>query len=181
MKLTNLTEDSDHRFREIAINCQQFIEEAGDQPMIKSCSNQYPDIHRVKVRKRKNNDEFTQTFNEAFYEQYPSVRQRSIIINNSVGDGLEPFYVFPTDGFKFMYAPNITESDTQYRSTFDNITSSMPYHGKELFQEVLTYTYINDSIKKAITETAEIIIYNIPFFYVVRCNIKYDKLMEYVK
>jgi len=181
VKLTNLIEDNDTRLREISLNCQQFLEESEGEPLVKWFSSEYPDIHRVKVRKRKTKNQFDSTFNDAFYEHYPSLRQRSVIINKNKSDGKEPFFVFPSDGFKFMYSPTITDSDKQYGDTFKDITQSLSEDtGKEIFQDVLNYAYVSDSLPKAIVESSEIIVYNIPFFYVVRCNIEYTKLLEYI-
>ena len=134
------------------------------------------------MRKKRNPDAFSNAFNEAFYDQYPSLRQRSVIVNSEKGKGKEPFYVFPSDGYKFMYSPTITNSNNQYGETFTDITKSLSENtGKEIFQDILTYAYVSDSLEKAIVESAEIIVYNIPFFFVVNCNIDYTKLLEYVK
>ena len=95
-------------------------------PLIKWFTTAYPNVHRVKVRKRKLKGEFDTMYNEAFYEQYPSLRQRSIIVNQTPIEGKEPYFVFPSDGFKFMYSPTITDSKIQYGSTFDDVTKSLP-------------------------------------------------------
>ena len=164
------------------MNCQQFLEESHGLPLIKWFTTEYPNVHRVKMRKRKNGGDFDTVFNEAFYEQYPSLRQRSIIINQTPVEGKEPYFVFPSDGFKFMYSPTITDSKAQYGSTYDDVTTSLSEEtGKEIFKDILTYGYVDDSLEKAIVESAEIIVYNIPFFYVVRCNMDYDNLLEYLQ
>ena len=179
MKLTTLIEDVSPKLREISINCQQFIEESNGKPLVKWFSVDYPDVHRVKMRKRKQGTAFDSAFNEAFYEQYPSLRQRSIIVNETPATGKEPFFVFPSDGFKFMYSPTITNSTNQYGSTFTDIRKSLSEEtGKEIFQDILTYAYMSDSLETAIVESSEIIVYNIPYFYVVRCNTDYTKLLE---
>jgi len=182
MKLNNLLVDANPAFREISLNCQQFLEESHGLPLVKWFTKSYPDVHRVKVRKKKNKGEFDTIFNETFYEQYPSLRQRSIIVNQTQVKDKEPYFVFPSDGFKFIYSPTITDSKIQYGTTFDDVTKSLSKEtGKEIFKDILTYGYTDDSLKKAIVESAEIIVYNIPFFYVVRCNIDYNNLLEYLQ
>lgn len=182
MKLNNIIDGADPKFHEIALNCQQFLEESENHPLVKYCSRDYPDVHRVKVRKRKPKDNFSNAFNEVFYESYPSLRERSIIINSVQSNNTEPFFVFPSDGFKFIYSPMVKDSKMQYGNAFDDITSTLSEDGgKEVFQEMISYVYTDDSLQNAIVESSEIIVYNIPYFYVVRCNIEYDKILGYIK
>lgn len=181
MKLTMLIEDGNPMFREISLNCQQFLEESEGNPLVKWCPRTYADLQRVKVRKRKQCSDFDAAFNCAFASLYPSIRQRSIIVNDVRGKRTDQFYVFPSDGYKFIHSPTITNSVEQYGTTFDDIRKSLSVEtGTEIFQDVLKYGYTSGSLSEAILDSSEIIVYNIPYFYVARCHIEYDKLLEYI-
>ena len=181
MKLTMLIEDGNPMFREIFLNCQQFLEESEGVPLIKWCPRTYADIQRVKVRKRSQCSDFDAAFNEVFASVYPSIRQRSIIVNDVRGKRTDQFYVFPSDGYKFIYSPTIKNSQEQYGSTFTDIKKTLSAEtGTEIFQDVLKYGYTTGSMHKAILDSSEIIVYNIPYFYVARCHIEYDKLLEHI-
>jgi len=181
MKLTTLIEDGNPMFREISLNCQQFLEESGGLPLIKWCPRTYTDVQRVKVRKRKQCSEFDTAFNEVFTPTYPSIRQRSIIVNDEHGSDSDQFYVFPSDGYKLIYSPTITNSAQQYGSTFADIKKSLTEStGTEIFQDVLKYGYTSGTMHEAILDSSEIIVYNIPYFYVARCRIDYEKLLEFI-
>lgn len=168
-------------FREISLNCQQFLEESGGLPLVKWCPRTYADVQRVKVRKRKQCSDFDSAFNEVFADVYPSIRQRSIIVNNERGTRTDQFYVFPSDGYKLIYSPTITNSAQQYGDTFTDIKKSLSeVTGTEIFQDILKYGYTSGTMNEALVDSSEIIVYNIPYFYVARCHIEYDKLLEYI-
>lgn len=183
MKLLNVIDFGSEDFKRISLDCQQFIEESQGQPLVKWCSSSYPDVHRVKVRKRKKRDNFDEVFNQAFDAEYPSVRNRSIIVNDDKkNESDEPFFVFPSDGYKFLYAPNIGHSKRQYGATLEGMRSSLKDDESSLsmLRDILQYSYRQDNLKFAILEKVEIIIYNIPYFYVVRGVTPYNKILEYI-
>lgn len=182
MRFHNLLKQNTETFRAVRLECQQFIEESNGNPLIKWCSAEYPDVHRVKVRKRKDTNKFDNAFNSAFSDICPSIRNRSIIVNDSAKyDTDQEFYLFPADGFKILYSPRIENSKTQLSSTYKDMNSSLPSEASEqMFSDVLQYSYKSDDLCSAILERVEIIVYNIPFFYVVRKNIDYKQLLEYI-
>jgi len=83
--------------------------------------------------------------------------------------GTEPFFIFPVNGFKFMYSPLVFHSSSQYRDAFEEIISAMGPEGAiETFSEVLKYDYVSADISKGLQQGCEIIVYGIPYFYAVR-------------
>jgi len=183
MRLHNLLQENTEQFKAINLECQQFLEESNDLPLIKWCSTTYSDVKRVKMRKRKRTDGFVRAFNKAFYEQYPSLLNRSIIVNEDARDASdEQFFVFPSDGYKILYSPVVENSRNQYSVTYEDMCDTLNESAAEdMLGDVLKYTYREDSLAEAIESNVEIIIYNIPYFYVVRRNIDYTQILEYVK
>ena len=183
MKLYNILENGSGLLRSISLDCQEFLEESNDIPLIKWCSPEWPDVHRIKVRKKKHSDKFTEQFNSAFSDIYPSLLNRSIIINKSKPDTInEKFYIFPVDGFKFIHCSKIINSREQLSPTLNEIMEGMGSDlAPEIIQEMLQVTYQESNLNEAIMDDGEIIIYNIPVFYAVKSNMNYKNLLEILK
>jgi len=180
MKLYNILENGSSLLRSIKLDCQEFLEDSQDKPLIKWCSSAWPDVHRIKVRKRKHVDLFTEQFNSAFADVYPSILNRSVIINEfKNNDDDDQFYIFPIDGFKFMYCSEINNSKVQLSPVLDEIMAGMDDEGSGVIQDMLHVTYQEDNITEAIVDNVEIIIYNIPVFYAVRSNIDYSNVVDF--
>lgn len=181
MRVHDLLNNSINDLTTLVSQCSQFIEEAGDQSLLKSLSNQYDDVHKVKVRKRKTQT-FDNTFNEAFNFHY-ELRQRSVFANGQssfVSEGIQTdtFYVFPIDGYKFMYCNEVQNSTVEYQQVFDSIVDGFGQSkGNEVITEMLKFTYIHDNLNEGISNGSELIFYNIPYYYAVRANMEYDSLL----
>jgi len=159
-------------------SCAQFIKESQGQPLFKNLSVGYNNFDKIKVRKRKGEaSDFTETFNEAFEQQHPGLRQRAIFANGSPSfqplfDGVvEPFYVFPIDGYKFMYSKEVENSGQEYKQVFDTLFEQFGEEkGNEVLTDLLKFTYTSQNLNEGITSGSEIIIYGIPYFYAIRTN-----------
>ncbi len=153
--------------------CSQFIEESHGCMLFRALPNSYSDIHKVKVRKKKSGD-LDQIFNEAFDEQYPQLRQRAILTYGEpqpITENTEPFFVFPIDGYKFMYSPNVTDSQTDHQRAFASILENVNGNqGVEMIADMLKFTYVHDQLVEGITSGAEIVLYNTPYYYAVRAT-----------
>ncbi len=155
--------------------CSIFLEQSDGLPLFRNLPSHYEDFRKVKLRLRKNkaNDEFAKTFNEAF-DQIPHLRQRAMFANGAKSfiaesGEKEPFYVFPVDGFQFMYSPEVTNSNTDYMTAFDTILEQ--FRGdKELMEQVLKYTYTREQLNEGIQHGSEIILYNMPYCYAIRSS-----------
>lgn len=156
--------------------CYQFIYQSGGFPLLKNLPKQYEDFHKVKVRKRKG-DSVTNQFNEAFSEKLHHLRQRALFANglNSLPESSQndiPFYIFPIDGYRFIYQTNVKNSNAQYQKSFDSILESLGNKkGSEVISDMLQFSYVdNEKLSEGIESGAEIIIYNIPYFYALRTS-----------
>lgn len=159
--------------------CSMYLKESQGLPLLKNFPSHYKDFHKVKMRQRKKNDEFYKTFNEAFNN--PNLRQRSITVNGessfiSENNVMEPFYVFPINGYKYLYSLEVTNSKQDYRDAFELIVEI--FHDKEIVEDLLKYSYISKNLKEGIEHGSEIIIYNIPYCYAVRASNNYQEILN---
>lgn len=171
MRLNHLLHANQHKiFASILAECGDFFTQAVHEPLQKSLPRSYNDIHRVKVRKRKTRSNFGDTFNEAFTDETHQLRQRAIFANGVITESgeEEPFYIFPPNGFSFIYSTEVTNSTEQYRSVFESILSTLDDEAEMTFQDLLKFTYKSDNLEEGINSGAEIIIYNTSYYYSVR-------------
>lgn len=172
----------------IADNASTFLECAGDLPLLKALPNHYDDIHRVKCRKRKESNSFVETFNDAFEEEFGDLRQRAIFASHDHPLGMteneEPFYIFPINGFKYLYSTEVENSCDEFRTVFDSIFENLePEQAEMTFRELLKFTYRSTELSEGIKSGAEIIIYNTPYYYAVRQTVapKYEDLLAEIR
>lgn len=152
-------------------DCSQYIEESQGVPLLKALPSNYPSIHRVKVRQQKRTDPVTHVFNEAFSD-VRNLRQRAVIAytNPTVQEGQEPFYVFPINGYQYLYSKEVQNSSSDYKQVIDTVFEQFTdqAHAAEILTDIVKYTYTNSKLVEGITAGAEIIFYNIPCFYAVK-------------
>jgi hypothetical protein len=174
MKVTDILYGST-QFSAIINECSQFIEESGGSPLFRALPVTYPDMHKVKVRKKKTNS-INESFDRAFNEYHPLLRQRAVFTHGSVSDivlerDTEPFFVYPIDGYKFMYSVNVTNSSQQYQQVFESIIDTVgDTNGPSTISDMLKFTYVHDHISEGIASGAEIVLFNIPYYYAIRVN-----------
>ena len=169
--------------------CSQFISESREIPLLKNLPTTYEDFHRVKVRKRKTDDKFDNVFNEAFCDEVYELRQRAMFANGpesfevSIHEKYEPFFVFPIDGFKFMYSSEVQNSSDDYKQVFETIIEQCGDNNLDMITDLLKFTYTHDNLYEGLETGCEIIIYNIPYYYALRASLvdDYDDLLTSLK
>jgi len=166
--------------------CAQFFEESAGLPMVKSLPQIYEDFKKVKVRKRKHTNTFSNMFNGAFKNEINNLRERSIFANglaaieHNIMESTEPFYIFPIDGYKFLYSKEVEDSNKNYKQVFESILDQLgEQSGKDVVTDLLRFTYISENLVAGIESGAEIILYGVPYYYAVResCIDNYDELL----
>jgi hypothetical protein len=163
----------------ISQECSEFLEQSRGLPLIKPLPRNGDGFRRVKVRKRKTDNPVYSTLNTAFSD-YAQLAQRAIFVetkpNLEPSDMmLESFYIFPINGFKFLYCPQVKSSTKQYQESFDRMLNVLSEDAaKNLLSDVLKRTYISDRLHEGINGECELIIYDIPYFYAVRKSIVND-------
>ncbi len=161
--------------------CTQFLEESEGRPLMKNLPSEYGDFHKVKVRKRRQRKEdtreFAETFNEAFEDELRDLRERAVFANGECSfepadtEEAEPFYIFPIDGYRFMYSKEIENSSEDYKTVFDAVFEEFGADkGNEVITELLKFTYTGNNLSEGIDQGSEIILYNLPYFYAIRAN-----------
>lgn len=153
--------------------CSQFLRESAALPLYKLLPKAYTDFHRVKVRQKNADDKVSEAFNRAFGTQFHNLRQRAVFAYGAeptLTETTEPFYVFPVDGYKFLYSKEVTNSSDDYQRVIDSLFEQFASDDKaiEIVTDVLKYTYVRDNLVEGIVSESEIIFYGIPCYYAVR-------------
>jgi hypothetical protein len=156
----------------IKMECSEFLKASDLKPLIRVLPKQGSDYRKVKVRKRNKNTDFDRLFNSVF-SKYPDIRARCVFGNTKVDfipEDKEEFYIFPIDGFKYIFSYQVQNSTEQYREAFDALMSTLITEEAvtEAFTDLLRYNYQSKDLKYALASDCEIIVYNIPYFYAVR-------------
>ena len=176
------------KFHVLKERCSQYIEESNSLPLLKNLSCKYSDLQKVKVR-RKKGEQFDETFNEAFGDKLRDLRQRAIFSNGegsfiTEGENLEPFYIFPINGYQFLYSKEVTNSCHSYKAMFDSVFETFGMdEGSGIITSVLRFNYTSENLIEGINSGAEIICYNVPFYYAVRKYSvdSYDQLLTAIQ
>ena len=172
----------------ISEQCSSFIEESHGQPVFKMLSAEYSDVQKVKARKRNLRSTFTDTFNEAFSREFNSLCQRAIYAYGAatverVCEGDDPFYVFPINGYRYLYSTEVESSSEDYQQVFEMMFEQFgPDKGREMIADLVKFSYTSSNLVEGIERGSEIIFYNIPYYYAVRVETApdYDDLLSLI-
>lgn len=185
-------QESTKEIQLLKTNCSQFFNESGGLPLFKNLSCSYQNFHKVKVRKRKGDSGgFTETFNEAFEIQHPELRQRAIFANgissfepSVLSQEYEPFYIFPINGYDFMYSREVMNSGHEYKQVFETLFEQFGEEkGNTVITDLLRFTYTSHALCEGIESGSEIIIYGIPYFFAMKTNAinEYGELLSKIR
>lgn len=171
---------------DVSSMCSGFVSESCGLPLYKMLPTTYADIQKVKVRQQRKADVVDHVFNEAFSAEFKNLRQRAIISHSSppttVHENMELFYVLPPNGFKFLYSKEVVNSSFEYKKVIDTIFEHVDSidAAADIVTDMLKYTYTNDALHEGISAHAEIIIYNVPYYFAVRAGTypDYSKLIS---
>jgi len=159
--------------RRIKTNCSQFLLEANGMPLFKYLPNTHDDFQKIKVRKHNNTTKFGKVFNSVFKEQLYNLRERAVFAIGGVEDIYENenelFYVFPPNGFRYMYSKAVNDSTNCYEPIFESIFNKLgETSGTMIFEDLLRFNYSTEQLSEGISSGAEIILYGIPYYYALR-------------
>lgn len=142
-------------------------------------------MSRIKVRFHKRHDQFVEIFNNALLKKYNTnnIHQRCIFANGpdsfTPAPGTTPYYVFPIDGYKFLYSRGISDANEQLRETLETLSVAMENENDEVSRvmyDLLQYTYESTDLEQGIVEGCEIVVYNIPYYFAI--NAKHFPIYE---
>jgi hypothetical protein len=143
--------------------------------MYKLLPTEYGNMHRVKVRFKKNSDYVARYFDKAFEQESPHLRQRAIFTNPILPEstpGLEPYYIFPINNYRFLYSHEITNSNDDYREVVDTLFDTFYDSTKitDIVTDLLKFTYSTQYLYEGLIADAEIIFYGIPYYYAIKVS-----------
>jgi hypothetical protein len=173
MQVRDILYEKPTDFAIIQADCSQFLAESQSHFVTRLLPTSYSNVQRVKIRQQRRADVVTRVFNEAF-NQVHNLRQRSMIAQSFVpprSDTHEPFYVFPINGYNYMYSREVQDSSLNYKQAIDVMFEQFDENtAANIISDVMKYTYTTSNLVEGISAKAEIIFYNIPYYYAVRSS-----------
>ena len=155
----------------ISTNCSQFLLESGNKPAFKYIPR---NVHftKVKARLKRNGGAFSEAFNTALGD--PQLRQRAIYAHGQPIGEDNQYYIFPINGYKYLYNSNITNSN-MLESVHHGVDSSA-------FEELVKRSYTTSDLRNGLMAGSEIIFHNTPFCYAVNTQTveSYDELLSFL-
>jgi len=170
-------------------DCSAFIAESRGFPAYKTIHVNSPpliqQLYKIKVRHKNTTSE--PTLNELYSAAFePKLRERSVIVHGNIKlceSSSNAFYIFPKDGYEFLYSKDVTCSAEDYKEVFNTLKENMQQESAfTILTDMLKFSYTDTKIDEGLKQEAEILIYNIPFFYAVpvsaypNYNTLYEKL-----
>lgn len=170
----------------LSADCSTFLRESNGRPLYRSLPTSYGDFHRVKVRLQKRRDGVSDVFERAFGHDFTNLRQRAVFASPSrplMTEQMEPFYIFPIDGYKFLYSKEVTNSSSDYRNVIDKLVTELGNlnEATDIVTDLLKYTYATTNLHEGMSVGAEVILYSIPYYYALRANATdYDEIVSLI-
>lgn len=163
-------------FSVISRECSQYLKESSGRPLYRSFTTQsnpiMENLYKIKVRHKKTTEPtLTEMYSEALV---PKIRERSVFTHGTPRASQQnetQFFIFPKDGYKYLYSKEITDSSDDYKQVIDALIETVSYDKTyEIVTDMLKFTYSNKNLMEGIQEDAEILFYNIPYFYAIPTN-----------
>ena len=153
----------------ITEECFEFLKESRGKYLIKNLPRNYMGFTKVKVRIRKHKNDFINGVNKAFEDKRHEFYGSSIFAYSNEKlltqeSEKEPFYVFPIDGYKFVYNPQV--------SSINEELNTPDLQG--MVEDIVNISYKTDKLNEALEGDCEIIVYNVPYYYAVRKSLVRD-------
>lgn len=166
--------DASQTFHTLQSSCSQFIQESAGLPLYRNLPSSYAAVQRVKVRTKKRPSVVGEAFNRAFEDSYLNISQRAIfahpLLLTEQEHGSEPYYIFPINGYKFIYSKEVLESTSGYQQVMGTLIEQLKDEqtANDLVSDLLKFTYTSYNLSEGINSGCEIILYGIPYYYAVR-------------
>lgn len=158
-------------------DCQQFLNDLPNKPLVKSLPKLGDSFRKVKARKRK----IHSTLDRLMHTSFQTIQKRIIStaitaynteIFENISKDHEEFFIFPIDNYKILCCNSITNYKKQFDLCLNNLLkiSDIKFAANSILELLQTnYDEIN-SFKELKDRNVEMLIYNIPYFYAVRCS-----------
>lgn len=156
----------------IRTECSQFLRESAGLPVYRALPVNYNTFHKVKVRFHKRSDSVTEAFNKAFSNEVRNFVPRGIFAQSTItecDDQLEPFYIFPINGYKYAYSKGVKNSNIDFGSVMETLTKNTS-DAFDITTDLIKYTYTRNNLIEGIESGSEVIFYGVPYLYAVRVS-----------
>jgi len=166
-------------FPTIKLECSEFIKECRGKPLLKYLPKGKEAFIKVKARHRKNKEnKLNKIFDVAF--ENDNFLSKSIICNTNAGsDHVEEFYIFPINGYKFLYSKNDKNTSETYKNALLEIIDLVKENDAlSLLTTILAEDYTAENLVVALDENKEVILYNIPYFYAIKRSL-FPRIEDY--
>lgn len=150
--------------------CSEFLDASHGHYIVKNLPMRHQGFAKVKVRLGKSKTDFSDNFNKAFEGKRHGLHESAIFGYTDPqllqpATDVESFYIFPVNGFKFLYNPVVGDSNGDY--------TSMGLSG-DLITDLLQMSYRTGTLSEAMKSKCEIIFYGVPYYYALRTTIVED-------
>jgi len=166
--------------------CSDFLSITSVYPALKAFDDHGKYFRKVKVRHKKKPVGFIRIIGDALQKEHRNIHMRSVVVNgpHSEKDGMKTHYIFPKNGFKFLFNPRINDHE-EYRYSYTKLLGlDLVDKGKalEMMEDSIEYAYTSDntSLNDALKSKKEIIFYGMQYYYTVSSE-KYPCYNELIR
>lgn len=160
----------------IESECSQFLKESKQLPLYKMLPRKYDGFTKVKVRYQKNLADIDKLFFE-YYKTERNLFTKCIITNGvqNICEEREKFYIFPINGYKFLYNTQIGDYQSTYTEMLNVLHNNIePSAVNSIIHDHFKTTYTSSNLACGIETGCQIILYGIPYYYAIRASIIED-------
>lgn len=174
---------SSSQMQAVLTECSTFLR-TNSGPLFKMLPSAYGDVRRVKVRKRKPKSASDLILDEAFSTTFAGLSQRSVYVHTrsptTAPPGQELYYVVPIDGYQAVFHPEVISLKEHLNVTANVILSNFKDEDRaaEILVELAQNTISANGLCEATMLGVDALVYNIPYYYAVRCAAYPDYILE---
>lgn len=137
---------------------------------------------RIKVRHKKTNN-FIMALNEYFNDSDPMLGNRCVYAGKPwevCDSSSELYYIFPPNGFKYIYINNDNFSTRSFSESFNVLYEFSDQLSKTVLKNALRDSVGCGILSEGLSSNSEVLIYNISYYYAIKCSLVEDyKFMFY--
>lgn len=159
----------------IKAECSQFLRESEGHPLYKTLPSTHVNFNKIKVRLQKRRDHVSDVFERAFGSEFANIRQRSIFAYPTgpvLAENTDQYYVFPANGYRFLYSKEVTNSSSDYRHVVDTLFEQFDdtTQASIVIADLLKFTYSSSNLLEGLSANSEVILYGIPYYYAIKTS-----------
>jgi hypothetical protein len=169
--------------------CSEFIKESFPYPLLKTLPVTKDGFIKLKIRHKKNKKYLSSKtfniFNSALEKYHTNITFKALygypieaVETLSESESTrELFYIFPTNGYKYIYNPNVKSSFAAYNDALSKLQGN---NLETAFKEILQESYVDKDLKNAMISGSEVIFFNISHYYAIRKSLIESSYEEFI-